>query len=53
VTAKSILNEEIKKIPSPHLMQTGTVGSLRKKIKKSLKQDIDRIDALVTSLVKS
>jgi hypothetical protein len=53
VTGQSVLNEEIKKIPSPHLMRTGTVGDLRKRIKEILKQDLDRIDVLVAALFKS
>jgi hypothetical protein len=51
--SKAALQEEVKKLSSLDSLQTGTVGILRKRIKKTLEQDIKRIDTLVASLVKN
>ena len=49
--SKGVLHEEVKKLSAINTLQTGTVGNLRKKIKKTLEQDIKRINTLVASLV--
>jgi len=48
-----VLDEEVRKPPSLDSLQTGTVGNLRKRIKKTLEEDIKRIDTLVASLAKN
>ena len=50
--SKAILYKEIENLSSSHLLHPGTIGKLRKKIKKILEDDIERIDELVAALIK-
>lgn len=53
VESKAVLDEEIKKLSNIHSLQTGTVGTLRKKIKNYLEADMSRINSLAATLVQN
>jgi hypothetical protein len=48
--AKRLLHEELHYLGSTDSLQTGTIGSLRRRIKGKLSNEMDQIDKLVASL---